>query len=85
MVAQVQLTLRLPHRGGRVKAEILDAADGQPIAGFTSDDSIPTVIDSIDEALRWKDKVCLSELRGKTVRIRFSLLRAELYAFWFTE
>jgi len=68
---------------GQVRAEILDASEGQPIPGFTRDESIPTVIDSIDEVLRWENKPDLSELLGKTVRIRFSVLRAHLYAFWF--
>ena len=31
------------------------------------------------------DKADLSELAGWTVRVRFSLLNAELYAFWFAD
>ncbi len=69
---------------GRVKVEELDAEDGRPIAGYSGDESIPAVIDSIDETLRWKDRAHLSELRRRTVRLRFSLLRAGLYSFWFT-
>ena len=42
-----------------------------------------TVIDSIDQPLCWRDRTDLTELVGRTVRIRFSILRAELYAFWF--
>ena len=68
---------------GRVTAEVLDAEDGRPITGYTKDESIPAVIDSIDEMQSWKDRADLSELRGRTVRLRFSLLRAELYSFWF--
>ncbi len=68
---------------GRFRAEVLDAEDGRPIAGYARDDSIPAVVDSIDETLSWRDRADLSELRGQKVRLRFSLLRAELYSFWF--
>jgi hypothetical protein len=68
---------------GRVQAEILDASDGQPVVGFSRGESVPAVIDSIDETMRWQDRSDLGNLLGKTVRIRFYLLGAELYAFWF--
>ena len=83
VVEEKDLHVNVDSWRGRVRAEVLDASDDQPISGFTNDDSIPAVIDSIDETMRWKNKSDLSELVGKTVRIRFSLLRAELYAFWF--
>ena len=79
-----ELRVNVDSWRGRVQAEILDASDGRPIPGFTKDDCIPTMIDSIDESVRWKQKADLSELSGRTVRIRFWLLRAELYAFWLT-
>ena len=82
-VEDKELHINVKSWRGQVKAEILDASDGQPIPGFTSEECIPAVIDGIDETLRWKDKRDISELIGKTVRIRFSALRAELYAFWF--
>ena len=83
VVEEKDLHVNVDSWRGRVRAEVLDASDDQPIPGFTNDESIPAVIDSIDETMRWKNKSDLSELVGKTVRIRFSLLRAELYAFWF--
>ena len=43
------------------------------------------MVDSIDEPMRWKERTNLTELRGRTVRLRFSILEAELYAFWFTD
>ena len=70
---------------GRVKAEVINPDDGRPLPGYTRDDSIPAMVDSIDEPMRWKEKVDLTELRGKTVRLRFSLVEAQLYAFWFTD
>ena len=68
---------------GRVKAELLDAESGRPIPGFTSEESIPAVIDSIHEPLGWTNRADVSELAGKTVRIRFSIWQGELYAYWF--
>jgi hypothetical protein len=44
---------------------------------------VPAVVDEVDEAMRWKEKTDLADLVGKMVRVRFSLLNAELYAFWF--
>ena len=70
---------------GRVKVEVLNADDGQPLPGYTFDESIPAMVDSIDEPVRWKEKSDLADLRGQTVRLRFSILEAELYAFWFTD
>jgi len=68
---------------GKVRVEVLDATNGQPIAGFSRDDSVPATINSIDEPVRWKEKSTLAALRGRTVRLRFHLWQAELYAFWF--
>ena len=82
-VEDKQLHINVDSWRGKVLAEIIDANDGQPIPGFGKDDCVPAVIDNIDETVTWKDKGDLSELVGKTVRIRFSLWQAELYAFWF--
>ncbi len=68
---------------GSVRAELLDAASGQSLPGFTMDDCLALDGDEIDQPLRWKSKDNVSELNGKTVRVRFSVLNAELYAFWF--
>jgi hypothetical protein len=78
-----ELHINVDSWRGQVKVEILDASDGQPIPGFSQDESVPAVIDSIDETMQWQDQSDLGNLLGKTVRIRFNLLRAELYAFWF--
>ena len=82
-VENKQLHINVDSWRGKVLAEIIDANDGQPIPGFTKNDCIPAIIDSIDETVTWKGKADLSELLGKTVRIKFSLWQAELYAFWF--
>ncbi len=78
-----QLHVNVDSWRGRVTAAILDAENGQPLAGYSGEESIAIVADEIDETFRWKQKSDVRELRGKTVRIRFSLFRAEIYAFWF--
>ncbi len=68
---------------GSVRAELLDAGDGRSLAGYTMEECLPVAVDEVNEPLRWKDKKGVADLAGKTVRIRFSILNAELYAFWF--
>jgi len=68
---------------GRVLTEVLDASDGQPLEGFTKDDCIPAIIDSIDEPVRWRTQRALSPLSGRTVLLRFHLWPAPLFAYWF--
>jgi hypothetical protein len=80
-----ELRVNVDSWRGRVKAEVINPDDGRPLPGYTLDDSIPAMVDSIDEPMRWKEKTDLTELRGTTVRLRFSLLEAQLYAFWFTD
>ena len=68
---------------GRVLTEVIDAGSGQPIVGYTKDDCIPAIVDSIDESVQWRDGRDLKALAGQTVRLRFHLWQAELYSFWF--
>ena len=82
-VAGTELRVNVDSWRGKVKAEVIDAEDGRVIPGYGSDESIPAVIDSVDAPMRWKDRSNLSELGGKTVRIRFSIWQGELYGFWF--
>ena len=82
-VASERLHINCDSWHGRVLVEVTDATSGQAIPGYTRAESQPAIIDSIDETVRWKAKNDLAELRGKTVRLRFHLWNAELYAFWF--
>lgn len=82
-VSQNELHINVDSWRGHVRAEVLDVSDGRPVPGYSMEESIPVVVDQVDESIRWKHKSDLSQLVGKVVRIRFSLLRAELYAFWF--
>ena len=80
-----ELHINVDSWRGQVRAEILDASTGRPIPGFGREESVPAVTDHIDATLRWDNKPDISELRGRTVRLRFWILRAQLYAFWFAD
>lgn len=84
-VTGASLHLNTDSWRGTVLVEVIDAATGQPIPGYTRDASRPAVINSIDASVRWQSKADLADLLGKTVRLRFHLWQAELYAFWFGE
>ncbi len=63
--------------------ELLDAA-GAPIPGFSGKDAkIHKGIDELRFAPQWKSRGDLSKLKGKIVRLRFTLRNAKLYAFEF--
>ena len=74
-----RLQVNVDARAGNVRVEVLDAS-GKPISGYVGDDA--KVYKHVDE-LRlepvWSRP--LSELRGKTVRLRFGMRFADLYAF----
>ena len=67
---------------GRVLTEVIDAGSGQPIDGYTKEDCIPAIVDSIDERVQWRGRRDLSELAGRAIRLRFHLWQAELYSYW---
>ncbi|MBI2504245.1 MAG: hypothetical protein HYW07_13550 [Candidatus Latescibacteria bacterium] len=78
-----ELRINVDAWRGQVKTEILDAGEERVLPGFGAEDCLPTSVDSIDEPVRWRGHADLSALAGRTVRLRFSILRGELYAFWF--
>ncbi len=78
-----QLHLNVDSWRGRVKVEVIDASDGSKVAGYGADDCVPAIEDNIDHVVNWKGKSGLSELRGRTVKLRFSLWNGEIYSFWF--
>lgn len=62
--------------------EIQDAK-GKPMAGFALNDSEEHFGDSIERTVVWKSGSGVSSLAGKTVRLRFVLKDADLYAIKF--
>ena len=69
---------------GQLLAEICQE-DGKPITGFRREDSIPVSANSTKQLLTWKDKDSLESLMDQTIRIRFYVTRAKLYAFWISK
>lgn len=66
--------------GGELRAEILDRS-GRVIAPFTREACAPVTGNGTRLAVKWS-KGSLSELAGQAVRVRFSMTRGRLYAFW---
>jgi hypothetical protein len=67
---------------GRCRVE-LQNPDKTPIPGFTMDESIPLMGDSLSLQARWTSGQSLASLAGKPVRIRFVLGDADLYSYQF--
>lgn len=67
---------------GTFSVEILDA-DGQPLEGFTQKDCvIIKKTDQTKQLISWKNHPNIEVWTGKTVRLKFYLAHADLYAFW---
>jgi hypothetical protein len=67
---------------GELRVELLDEAD-RPLAGYAAADCQVVRSDSLRHVIRWKRGVNLDELRGKSVKVRFTLRDGALYAFKF--
>jgi hypothetical protein len=67
---------------GGIKVEIQEA-NGQPISGFALTDSSEVIGNEIARSVRWKDSDNLSTLAGRSVRLKFELKDADLYAMEF--
>jgi hypothetical protein len=70
-------------QAGTLKAELLDAATGEVIPGYTLAKSVALQTDAVRARLQWKGVTGLSALAGRSVKIRFSVQNADLYSFWF--
>jgi hypothetical protein len=69
---------------GSIRVEIQDS-HGKPVPGFASADCVEVIGNEIDRAVRWKSGSDLSQLAGKTVRLRFVMKDADLYASQFAK
>ena len=82
-LAGAGLEVNVDASRGEVRVEVLDST-GQPLAGYAGDDAITLRnVDQLRLSPRWKRP--LGDLKGKTIRLRFHLRRAALYAFRVTE
>lgn len=68
---------------GGVKVEVQDAA-GKPIPGVSLEDCREQIGNELERVVSWKGGADLSMLAGKTVRLRFVLKDADVFAFQFT-
>ncbi len=74
------------YPGGEITIEFLavkNLAEASPVKGFTIDECDPVRGNPIWTTVSWNGKDNLSSLRGKTVRIRFRLIRSRIYGFKF--
>jgi len=67
---------------GSIRVELQDPA-GQPLTGFSLQDSRELIGDEIARAHTWNNGPTLATLRNKPIRLRFALKDADLYAFRF--
>ena len=69
---------------GSVQVEIQDV-EGRPVSGFSLSDGSEKFGDEIEGVFRWDSEVDLNGLAGTTVKLRFVLKDADLYAFRFRD
>ena len=69
---------------GSVQVEVQDAS-GKPIPGFTLADSRNLVGDAIEQLVTWTKGSDVSSLAGQSVRLRFVMHEADLFAIQFRQ
>jgi hypothetical protein len=77
--ARVSLNLST-SASGFAKVVVLDEV-GNEISGFGAHEAKEVVGDAIDIAAAWRNSPRLEELKGRTVRLKFILLDADLFSF----
>lgn len=79
-----KLLANVDARHGKIVVEVLDA-ESKIIPGYGAEDAVTyTRIDDLRLRPQWNAKRDLSEMVGKTVRLRFRFTLADLYAFQVT-
>lgn len=68
-------------RGGELTVDVLDSK-GRVVKKFSRGNCLPVTADKTLQPVRWKGGDDLSRLAGKSVKFRFHLKNARLYAFW---
>ncbi|MHB9109668.1 MAG: hypothetical protein ACYDCO_21670 [Armatimonadota bacterium] len=69
--------------GGSARVE-LQSPDGRPLDGFTLDDCVEIIGDTLEYPVRWRGTPRLRALSGHPLRLRVVLHDADLYSFRFT-
>lgn len=68
--------------GGSVRVEI-QGMDSKPFPGFALGDCVTQVGDSIEQTVKWSKGSDVASLAGQTVRLRFAMQEADLFAIQF--
>jgi hypothetical protein len=66
---------------GELRVEVLDQS-GEVIAPWEASRCEPVSLNATRAQVRWDGAEDLAKLRGRTVRLRFSLTNGALYSFW---
>ena len=74
-----QCTLNIYSPSGSVKVEVLDET-GNPLEGFTVDQSEPVTGDQLRAQLTWRTKSNMQELTGFRIKLKLYLEEAQLYS-----
>jgi len=80
---QLELNFATSAAGG-IKVEIQDV-NGKAVPGFALGDAVEQIGNEIERVVSWKKGSDVSSLAGKTVRLRFVIKDADLYAYRFGE
>ena len=75
-------TKLIVNTSASTKIEIINALTGNPIAGFTKDDSTEIVVNAIDNEATW-DSNSISELAGQNCRLKIYVTNGSLYEWRF--
>lgn len=73
-----ELLVNADAKGGEIRVQ-LTTAEGKPIRGYEFKDCQPITADAITALVQWSRPI--SELRGKQIRLEFSIREAQLFAF----
>jgi len=73
-----EMTLNVAAKGGEARVELRDEA-GKPLPGLSWQDCAPITEDRLAAAVAWKQP--LRSVRGRIIRLAFSLRNARLFAF----
>ena len=69
---------------GSLRVELQNGA-GLPLRGFSLADADELFGDSVDQQAMWRGSADVAALQGKTVRLRFTLKDADVFAFQFRD
>jgi hypothetical protein len=72
----------LTHRTGYIKVEVV-GMDGNPVEGYSFEDSIPIIGDYHKENVIWKNNKELKTLKDSPVILRFKMRMAKIYQLYF--